>query len=156
VIKQQTIDGLNDLIGVCQDSEKGYQAASEHVHNSELSSAFADFAKQRAHFVRDLQAEVQRLGGTPSNSGSLASAVHRGWMDLKSALTGGDPGSIIASCESGEEAAMVTYDRITREELSGETKTLIDKQWRKIQEAHKHMLRLKEQSRSGVEFPKNE
>ncbi len=156
MIKQQLIDGLNDLIEICRDSEKGYQAASEHVHNSELSSTFADFAKQRAHFARDLQAEVQRLGGTPADSGSLGSALHRGWMDLKAALTGGDPGSIIASCESGEEYALVEYERVAREDMSGETKTLVDKQWGKIREAHQHMLRLKEQTRAGVEFPKNE
>jgi uncharacterized protein (TIGR02284 family) len=156
VDKQETIDCLNSLIQVCTDGELGYRTASEHVKNSELSSVFDEHAKQRAHFKRDLQAEVERLGGTPADSGSLTAALHRGWIDVKAALSGGHPGLIIAACETGEDSAKAAYERIVNTDISGQSRSLVEKQWRKIEEAHKHMLRLKEESAAGVEYPTNE
>lgn len=153
---QETIDHLNSLIAVCKDGEHGYREAAERVRNSQVSTIFSEYAKQRAHFARDLQTEVERLGGSPSEHGSVAAALHRGWMDLKSVLSGGDAGAIIAACETGEDSAQAAFERVVNTDISGHTRSLVDKQWQKIQEAHKHMQRLKAEGASGAEFPKNE
>ena len=39
-------------------------------------------------------------------SGSAAGALHRGWINLKSALTSGDDHAILAECERGEDSAV--------------------------------------------------
>ena len=90
MIKDETIDLLNELIHVCKDGEHGYRTAAEDVRNSQLQSVFSEYAKQRSSFARQLQAEVERLGGAATDSGTLTAAAHRGWMDLKAALSGGD------------------------------------------------------------------
>ena len=38
----------------------------------------------------------------PDNTGSIGGALHRGWIDLKSALGGGDH-AILAATETGED-----------------------------------------------------
>ena len=153
---EQTIDHLSGLIFVCKDGERGYHEAAETVRNSQVGSIFNEYSKQRAHFTRDLQTEVVRLGGHPPDHGTMTAALHRGWMDLKSVLSGGDAGALIAACETGEDAAQAVFERVVNTDISGHSRTLVEKQWRKIQEAHQHMLRLKTEASSGAEFPINE
>ncbi len=153
---EETIAHLNDLIETCKDGENGYRTAEEQVRNTQLETVFAGYSKQRAQFARELQAEVERLGGTPTDSGTLAAALHRGWMDLKSALSGGDGASIVAACETGEDSAQAAFEKVVNMDISGETRTLVEKQWHKIQEAHTRMLRLKEETATGADFQKND
>lgn len=40
--------------------------------------------------------------GEPDNTGSVGGALHRGWIDMKSALGGGDH-AILAATETGED-----------------------------------------------------
>lgn len=78
--KEDTAAHLNGLIEVCKDGEDGYNKAAGHVHNTELRTIFEGYAKQRAQFSRVLQAEVERLGRSPVDSGTLTAAVYRGWI----------------------------------------------------------------------------
>jgi len=75
---EETVDRLNGLIQVSRDGEHGYRTAAADVHNSEMQTIFEEYAHQRAGFVKELETEVERLGGTPAQSGSIAAAVHRG------------------------------------------------------------------------------
>ncbi len=154
--QEETISALNDLIQVCKDGEQGYRTAAENVKNSELETMFRGYAKQRAEFARELQAEVKRLGGEPADSGNVGAVLHRGWMDVKSALTGGDPGSIIAACEGGDENANAAYSRVASTDVSGKTRVLVDKQWQQIKEAQTRTHRLKTEIQDGTRFPANE
>ena len=64
-------------------------------------------------------------------------------MDLKAVVSGGDAGPIIAACETAEDAAEAAFERVLNTDISGHSRTLVEKQWRKIQEARQHLLRLK-------------
>lgn len=143
---EETIDHLNHLISVARNGEEGYRHAAEHVKDDHFQTVFADYAKQRARFVRELQDEVQRLGGTAADAGTVGAAVHRGWLDVKAALTGGDAASVIAACETGEDSAEADYERVVNIGISGETRAIVEKQWNKIKEAHHRLLNLKREA----------
>ena len=152
---EDTIRHLNDLTETCKDGELGYRTAAENARNTQLESVFSDYSKQRGQFARALQAEIERLGGEASDSGTLTATVFRGWINLKSALTGGDGCAIVAACESGEEVAVGAFELVADLDITGQTKSLVEKQGRQIKEAHAHMLRLK--AEAGVaDFQKNE
>jgi uncharacterized protein (TIGR02284 family) len=141
----ETIHHLNDLIRTCRDGELGYRSAEEAVKNTQLETVFAGYAKQRAGFARKLQAEVERLGGDPTASGTVTGTLYRGWMDVKSALSGGSGAAIVASCETGEDSAAAAFETVVNMDISGQTKLLVETQWNQIKEAHLHMQRLKEE-----------
>ena len=145
---EETVQHLNALIEVCRDGETGYLAAAGDVDNSELRSVFNEYAQERAGFVRELSAEVQRLGGIPVVSGTVTAAVHRGWMDLKAAVTGRGTHAVVAACETGEDAAKAAFERVVNLDISGAPRSLVEMQWHKIQEAHQRMLHLKEETPS--------
>ena len=150
------ITHLKQLVETSKNGELGYTTAAEHVNNTQLQSIFREYARQRARFIQQLQSEIVRLGGTAEASGSITAALHRSWIDVKSALSGGDGSAIIAACESGEASAQTTYEKALDLAISGETRSLIEQQLRKIQEAHRHMLSLKETGLHAGSFPKSE
>jgi uncharacterized protein (TIGR02284 family) len=155
VTREETIRHLNELLRVCVDGEAGYRTAAEHVQNSELASVFTEYANQRGHCARQLHAEIERQGGTAEDSGTLQAAIHRGWMDVKSTVTGGDPGAIIAACETGEDAAQAAFEGVVDTDISGAARSLVETQRHKIQEALARLLRLKAEASAGIEYPKN-
>jgi uncharacterized protein (TIGR02284 family) len=150
-----TIAHLNELIETCKDGELGYRTAAENVRNTQLETIFSDYSKQREEFARQLHAEIQRLGGGSTDSGTVGATIFRGWMDLKSALAGGGGPAMIASCETGEDSAAAAFERVVDMDISGPAKSLVEKQYAKIKEAHAHMVRLKEH-KTDTDFPANE
>lgn len=150
------IDELNRLIDANKNAEEGLRGASETVKNSELETLFGGYAKQHARFADELQDEVRRLGGTASTSGTIGGVVHRGWMDVKAALTGGSAASILKSCESGEESAEIAYTDALDANITGQTHTLISKQAQQIKGFRTHLTRLVGETKDGIDFQKNE
>jgi uncharacterized protein (TIGR02284 family) len=154
--ENNTLDGLNRLIQVNKDAETAFHAASENVKNSELDSLFDGYAKQHAKFAAELEQEIQRLGGNFSESGTLGGALHRGWMDLKSTLSGHSAAAILESCQAGEESAEVAYADAADEYPGGQTYTLIEKHRQQIKEFRTRLTRLVGETKDGVEFQTNE
>ena len=89
------ISTINGLIETCKDGQEGYQQAAEGVQNSALKTLFYEYGQQRSQFSGELQELVRELGGSPENSGSFTGALHRGWIDIKSIVTGKDEGAIL-------------------------------------------------------------
>lgn len=142
---EDTVSLLNSLIETCRNGELGYAEAARLVQDTRLQTVFEGYAKERAGFVRALSAEVERLGGKPAESGTLGAVLHRGWMDLKSAATLGAGGAIIGACETGEDSAWTHYKHVSDTAISGDSRTMVNKQWEKIKEAITHLQHLKKE-----------
>ena len=106
---------LDDLIVTTIDSIRGYEQAADHAQAGAHAGFFRTMAEERRAVVAALQAESQRLGGTPNDFGSLAGTVHRRWADLRHALGGGDKG-IAESVRRGEDYLKEEFDRVLRDE----------------------------------------
>ena len=152
----RTIDQLNHLVHINKDAEAGLLTASENVKNSELGSLFGGYAKQHAKFGRELQEEIERLGGTVSDSGTIGGALHRAWMDVTSALTGHSAASMLSACESGEQSAEVAYHDASDQNPTGQTHALIEKHRQQIIGFHTRLARLVQETKDGVDFQKND
>jgi uncharacterized protein (TIGR02284 family) len=132
----KVISTLNGLIETLKDGEQGFKTAAEGVQESSIRSLFQQYSKQRTEMIRELQAEVRRLGGDPEKSGSIAGAAHRGWINIKSAVTGKNDTSIIAEAERGEDSAKRMYEEALKEPLPAQTIALVREQSMKIHDAH--------------------
>ena len=151
-----TLKHLNHLTAMNTDAEKGFRSAAETVRNSELETLFTGYATQHAKFADELRDEISRLDGRMEDSGTVGGVLHRGWMDLKSALTGHSAASILASCEDGELSAEVAYCDAVDANPSGQTHTLIDKHLQQIRGFRTRLHRLVGEMKDGVDFQKNE
>ena len=131
------ISTLNNLIETCKDGQNGFQTAAEGVKNSELKTLFHTYSQQRAQFAGELQAEVSRLGGDPEQTGSVAASLHRGWINIKSAVTGEDEAAVISECERGEDSAVRNYeDALADEDLPADIRAIVERQFAQVTEAH--------------------
>src|SRR5215213_6974454 len=119
------IPTLNNLIETCKDGEEGFRAAADGVKNSDLRTLFLTYSQQRAQFAAELQNEVRNLGGGPEQTGSVASSLHRGWINIKSTVTGEDEGAVISECERGEDSAVKNYDEALNQDLPANILTII-------------------------------
>jgi len=134
-----TTTTLNNLIEICKDGQDGFRDAAEKVTNPELKTLFSKYSLQRSRFAGELQAVVTNLGEEPGKKGSAASAVHRGWLNLKSALTKGGDHPILAECERGEDYAVEAYRTALAEKLPANIRELVIMQSTALQTAHDDM-----------------
>src|SRR5690242_5125406 len=124
---------LNDLIETLKDGQEGFKQAAESVGNPRLKSLFNDYSEQRSRFAAALQSEARRHGETdPETDSSASGALHRGWINLKSALTGGDEHAILAECERGEDSAVEEYKKALADGLSPSVQDLVSRQFAEI------------------------
>ncbi|HEX8476590.1 MAG TPA: PA2169 family four-helix-bundle protein [Pyrinomonadaceae bacterium] len=130
------ISTLNNLIETCKDGQNGFQTAAGGVKRSDLKTLFHQYAQQRAQFAGELQSEVRRLGGDPTQTGSVAASLHRGWIDIKAAVTGNDENAVIAECERGEDAAVSNYREALDGDLPNDVRTIVERQFAQVREAH--------------------
>ncbi len=134
---------LNDLVETCKNGEQGFRDASEHLKNSTVREAFLKYAQQRAEYARELQSQISRLGGTPETTGSTGGALHRGWINLKAAITGQDDKAIIDEAERGEDVAVAEYQKALAHDIPSDLKAMVERQYNAIQEAHNYVRNLK-------------
>ena len=110
---------LDNLIETLKDGQEGFKQAAESVKNLQLKSLFHEYSRQRAQFVVELRSKAQSPDERESEmSGSAAGALHRGWINLKSALSRGDEHAILAECERGEDSAVEEYKKALDDGLS--------------------------------------
>jgi uncharacterized protein (TIGR02284 family) len=130
------ISTLNGLIETCKDGQDGFKEASAGVENSELKTFFNERSLERSKYAGDLQALVQTLGGDPEKSGSIAGAIHRGWINIKTAVTGKDEASILNECERGEDSAKASYQKALDETLPDYVRETLQNQFQGVQASH--------------------
>lgn len=132
----EVISTLNNLIETCRDGQNGFQTAAEGVQSSSLKPAFTQYAEQRGVFVSELQNQVLALGGSPADSGSVAGALHRGWINIKSVVTGKDEQNILEECERGEDAAKRNYQEALEKDLPSDVRNLVNRQYQDVIHTH--------------------
>ena len=138
-------DVIDNLIETLKDGQEGFKKAAEGVSNPKLKSLFRDYSQQRSRFATALQSEARRYGETdPETSSSATGALHRGWIDLKSAITGGDEHAILAECERGEDSAVEEYKKALDDGLSPSAQELVSRQLAEIKAAHDRIRSLRD------------
>jgi len=141
------ISTLNNLIETCRDGENGFKTAAEGLKGPELKAKFLEYARQRGEMVRELQSAVRTLGGDPETSGSVSASLHRGWIDIKSAITGKDDHAILAEAERGEDVAVAAYQKALKESLPAQAQTIVQQQAARVQQAHDTVRNLRDREK---------
>ena len=136
------IDTLNGLIELSRDGQHGYEEAAQKIDSPDTKTFCLEQSRQRAHFVGELQTLVHVLGDEPDNTGTLTGALRCGWMDLKSALGGGDH-AILVVVESSEDQAVREYQKALTKTLPADVREIVQRQSYSVKQAHDtiHVMR---------------
>lgn len=148
--QKEIISTLNDLIETLKDGQEGFRQASEAVKNPQLKTLFSQYSLQRSKFAGELQNEAIDLGEhRPENTSSTAGAMHRAWINLKSAITSQDEHAILVECERGEDSAVSEYKKAMEEEnLSAPIREALSRQYTDVKGVHDRIRELRDAPKS--------
>jgi uncharacterized protein (TIGR02284 family) len=65
----------------------------------------------------------------------MAGWLHRGWINIKSAVMRGGDSSIIVECQNGEEAAVERYQEALKADLPLDVQYVVKRQYMDIKDA---------------------
>jgi uncharacterized protein (TIGR02284 family) len=141
----RVVEVLNDLIETSKDGQYGFSTCASRVGSESLKQVFEQRAQDCAKAVAELQALVVQYGGTPEQSGSVAGAVHRGWVSVVDAVTGSDDKAVLNECERGEDAALARYRAALKQDgLPADVLALITRQQQGVQRNHDQVKALRD------------
>jgi uncharacterized protein (TIGR02284 family) len=127
---------LNRLIAICRDGERGFHHAANHVRNPTVKGLFLEIASQREQFAFSIVPQAQRLGRASESDGSVAAALHRGWMTIKDTVGGHEDAAIIREAERGERIALGAYEDALDGMLPPGARDMIEQQCAVVRHSH--------------------
>lgn len=130
---------LNMLIETCKDGAMGFKTAAEHVDNPELRAMFLNLAEERDRFAAELLPYAQRLGGAAASEGTNIGAIHRKWIDLKSALVRHDDHALVIEASRGDRATVHAYKDAIEGMLPPEARDVIERQFEVFKTEHEKL-----------------
>lgn len=148
---KQVVRTLNRLVAIIIASEKGFNVAAENVKNRGLQVMFKAYAQERAQFAKALRVFVRDLGGEPPEGSGPLAATHRGWINIKAAMTIGQPATervVLAEVVRGESVAVSRYEDALQQSLPAEIREVVAQQHERVREVCERAQEL--QGRDGV------
>jgi uncharacterized protein (TIGR02284 family) len=146
---QDTKSLIKDLVETLEDGREGFRQVSEKLAgegHADIAGRMSEFSDQRARFAAELrQFGKSTLGEEIEERGSVAAALHRGWISLADAVTGDDPHAVLAAAESGEDHAVSEFDdALNDDSLSGELRDIVTRQAGEVRSAHNEVRSLRD------------
>lgn len=154
-LNENTARAYNDLVEINKTATKGYQEAAEGVTSPQLKSELSRLSQQRAQFAAELSKHATQYGINAEDHGTVegaltdaAAAIHRGWINIKSAITGHDDSAILGECETGDATALKAYETVLQAtDLPAEAKGVIQQQHSQILNAKNQITQWKGQAK---------
>lgn len=147
---KEVISTLNSVIETLKDGQEGFRQASEAVKDSQLKTLFGELSLQRSKFAGELQSHIIQMGDSdPEDSSSTAGALHRAWINMKSAVTSQDDHAILAECERGEDSAVAEYKKAMEAELPSPVRDILSTQYTDVKAAHDRVKALRDAKKAS-------
>ncbi|GAK76352.1 hypothetical protein JCM19275_3589 [Nonlabens ulvanivorans] len=142
----QTEKYLNDLLEKTYDAQRGYANAAEITEHVQLKRWFAEQGARRTHYAASLTKELKAMNQDPELDGSFKGDMHRGWMNLKAALSLNKDESILEECITGEKKAIEEYTTVLehKSELPPTVVSILEAQKDEIQSTVNTIKRLED------------
>jgi len=140
---EEVLSTLKNLIEICRDGQQGYLDAAEHITDTGLRAFFNEQSLERSRYAGELQSELLRMGQDDSKaSGSIAGALHRGWLDLTANIGGDD--AVLSAVEQGEDSAKKAYEAAVEKDLPENVRGMVRSQAQGVIAAHDHVKLLRD------------
>lgn len=134
--RDDVISTLDDLIETSKDGEDGFRTCADNVKNPTLKAFFLQKAERCRQGAVQLQQVVREMGGDPERASSMSGAMHRFWVSIRGTISGMDDHAILDECERGEDAAKRAYEEALQQDLPGDVRMVVERQYREVKANH--------------------
>ena len=146
--KEEVSKNIKTLVGKNMDMYKEYLRAAEFAKDMHLRDYLIDQATDRKDFAENLM-EILAINDYDLKveaTESLGASIHRGWINLKSILTGTSDKQILEECINGDRASIKEYEDFLNNNAaaSPEITSEIQKQLAKIVSSLDNSFRLED------------
>ena len=146
---RRVVGRLNRLHRLCRAGDRGFEVVAQNVSNRGLKFLLKSYAQQRSDFASELKEEIQRLGSSTSERRSIRGVIHRGRINIRSALTIG-PQNVenvaLGEALHGEKAVIKAYKKALSNEFPAGTQSIVERQRREIEDVRDQVNLLRGQS----------
>lgn len=120
------INGLQELLQKNYDAVNGYKQVMQKTENKPLKKWLSNQAAQRSEFATQIDKKLRAINQAPIEGGSSLAALHRTWIDVKTAVKPNTDEAILQECVRGEKASVSEYEaKIESDNYTGELNTLL-------------------------------
>ena len=140
---------LNGLVEISRDGAEGFKTCADKVNDPDLKMFFLDRAQSCEEAVNTLSVEVIYYGGNPDTSGTTTGALHRTWINIKTALTKKDNLAVLEECEMGEAAAVMAYENALRQEIPDNLRALLERIYEGVKKNHERVRQLRDEAKNN-------
>jgi uncharacterized protein (TIGR02284 family) len=142
----EIISTLNHLILINHDRIDGYEKALDECKQKhpELRTLFNEMLELSFENKKELEDALEDAGGIIDTGTTTRGKIHRVWMDIEAALSGFDRHTILANCETGEDACLKAYQKGLANQLPYQVKDMLIKQQEKLRSAHDRIKYLRD------------
>ena len=142
----KSISALNELIVINNDRVEGYKTAHTETEETEMKILFERMMETSESNLVELTGAVRALGGEVEEGTRTTGKFFRVWMDFKAILTGNNRGTILDSCEFGEDKALEAYETAldNKEDLAADHIAMIHRQYAAIRADHDKVKALRD------------
>lgn len=139
---------IESLLETVEDGKIGFAEAADKLDgdgNPTLAAEMRELSQERLRMANELRALATTEGVTLGNGeGTVAGAVHRGWMSVRDAVTGDDPHAVLAAAEQGEDHAVAQYERALQSDVPTVIRAVIERQYGEVRAAHDRVRDLRD------------
>lgn len=144
------VDVLNDLLENARDGEYGFRTCAEQVETANAKQLFFTRAEGCRQAGEELMQWIRKYGGEPASGGTVAGALHRGWVQVKGTVGADSELSILESCERGEDSAIARYRKALKQALPVDVRAVVQKQAEGAQRNHDQIRDLRNAARQSA------
>ncbi|MES2412684.1 MAG: PA2169 family four-helix-bundle protein [Pseudomonadota bacterium] len=148
-VNDDVIDVLNDLLETSRNGEYGFRSSAEHAVAQDIKTLLNRRADDCREAAVELQSLIVRSGGKADEGGTISGALHRGWVSVKSALSGHTDKAILEECERGEDTALGQYRKALKQDLPALIRAVVERQAQGAQRNHDQVKALRDALRAG-------
>jgi uncharacterized protein (TIGR02284 family) len=69
--------------------------------------------------------------------------MHRFWVKIRGTISGMDDHAMLDECERGEDSAKKAYEEALRQDLPGDVRRVVERQFREVEANHDRVKELR-------------
>jgi uncharacterized protein (TIGR02284 family) len=136
---------LNNLVEVSRDGEAGFRTCAADSADPALKAYFEECAQRCDRAANLLADEVARRGGDPARTGSVGGAVHRAFLNIKSAIATKNDVAVLDECERGEDYALRAYATALDVDMPADLRIVVEAQYMGVKHNHDRIKALRDE-----------